>query len=98
MEENYLMAYDATTGNILGFYLKSIHGDNILTPNLEITQEKHDFYMEHNGQYRLNITTLEDELIPIIVIPTEKTELEILQENQILIQKAIDDLIFGGAL
>lgn len=63
--ENYLMNYDATTGEIKGFYLKSINGDNIPAPNIEITPEKHDFYMEHNGQYKLNPQTLEDELLPV---------------------------------
>lgn len=73
MNENYFMNYDENTGKIKGFYTKSIHGDNIPTPNVEITQEKHDFYMEHNGQYRLNPKTLEDELIPIVTginVPT----------------------------
>lgn len=63
MNENYLMHYDATTGDILGFYLKSIHGDNIPAPTIEITEEKHAFYMDNNGKYKLNIETLEDKLV-----------------------------------
>lgn len=70
MNENYLMNYDTTTGEIKGFYLKSIHGDNIPTPNVEITPEKHEFYMENNGKYKLNVTTLEDEIIAIEVKPS----------------------------
>lgn len=62
--ENYLLNYDPSTGNILGFYLKSIH-ENIPEPYIEITPEKHDFYMRNNGLYRLNPQTLEDELVPI---------------------------------
>lgn len=64
MSENYYMNYDAETGEIKGFYIKGIHGENIPTPNVEITPEKHDFYMQNNGKYRLNPKTLEDELIP----------------------------------
>lgn len=63
--ENYFMNYDTTTGEIKGFYLKSIHGENIPTPNKEITPEKHNFYMEHNGEYKIDVTTLEDELVQI---------------------------------
>ena len=92
MEENYLMAYDATAGNILGFYLKSIHGDNIPTPSLEITAEKHNFYMNNQGKYKLNIETLEDELIPVVEAKTEITT----DERMALMQKAIDELTFGG--
>lgn len=61
--ENYILAYDAETGEFVGFYLRSIHGDSIPEPNVEITPEKHAFYMEHNGQYKLNPATLEDVLI-----------------------------------
>lgn len=68
MNKNFFMNYDATTGDILGFYLKSIHGDNIPTPNIEITPEKHQFYMENNGKYKLNVTTLADEEIPVTTI------------------------------
>lgn len=75
MEENFLMNYDTTTGEIKGFYLKSENGDNIPTPTIEITQEKHDFYMENNGQYKLNPSTLEDELI-LIPLQTPTLSLE----------------------
>ena len=63
--ENYLMNYDEKSGQIKGFYLKSIHGDNIPSPTIEVSFEKHDFYMQNNGKYKLNLQTLEDELIPI---------------------------------
>lgn len=79
MEESYLMAYDTTTGDILGFYLKSIHGDNIPTPNKEVTKEKHNFYMENNGKYKINVTTLEDELIPVTTNTQQPTQDEILR-------------------
>ena len=61
----YLMNYDVNTGDILGFYIKSIN-ENIPEPTIEITEEKHNFYMDNNSLYRLNPQTLEDELIPII--------------------------------
>jgi hypothetical protein len=73
MNEKFLMHYDATTGDILGFYLKSIHGDNIPTPIIEITSEKHQFYMKNNGKYRLNPSTLEDQQIPVVEVTTEPT-------------------------
>jgi len=60
--ENYLMNYDAVTGLIKGFYLKSIH-INIPSPCIKITSAKHDFYMD--GLYRLNPITLEDVLLPV---------------------------------
>jgi hypothetical protein len=63
MEENYLMHYD-NEGYIKGFYLKSIHGDNIPRPVIEITPEKHNFYLENQGLYKINPLTLEDEAIP----------------------------------
>lgn len=65
MKENYIMNYDPIMGGIKGFYLKSIHGDNIPTPSIEITSEKHQFYLANNGKYKLNPVTLEDELLPI---------------------------------
>lgn len=79
MNENYFMNYDATTGEIKGFYLKSINGDNLPTPNKEITKEKHLFYMQNQGKYKLNIQTLEDELIPIIDAVKVPTQDEILR-------------------
>lgn len=80
--ENYSMNYDELTGEIKGFYLKSIHGDKIPSPTIEISPEKHMFYMEHNGEYKLNTITLEDELLPIPEpLPREKTELDIIRET-----------------
>lgn len=78
MNENYFMNYDITTGEIKGFYLKSIHGSNIPTPNIEITQEKHQFYMENNGKYKINVTTLEDELIPFTQVVSQPNAQDIL--------------------
>lgn len=81
--ENYLMNYDETTGNILGFYLKSINV-NIPNPNIEITPEKHNFYMENNGLYRLNPTTLADELLLIPIQPPSETDRITALENALL--------------
>lgn len=64
MEENFLLNYDPETGDIKGFYLRSIHGDNIPQPYIEITPEKHDFYIGNNGLYKLDPITLEDMLKP----------------------------------
>lgn len=74
MNENFLMHYDITTGDILGFYLKSIHGDNIPTPNKEITPEEHKFYMENNGKYKLNPSSLEDEEIQVTAVAPESSQ------------------------
>lgn len=73
MEDKIYLYYDATTGEILGFYFESIHEDNIPTPNKEITPEEHEFYMDNNGKYRLNPTTLEYEEIPVTTITPEPT-------------------------
>jgi len=78
--EDYLMNYDEQTGEIKGFYLRPVH-TIIPLPIKEITEEKHQFYMENNGKYKLNPITLEDELIPYVEIPQPKTELEILKET-----------------
>jgi len=82
MQEKYFISYDEVTGEIKGFYVKSVHGDNIPTPNKEITSEKHDFYMVNNGLYKLNPLTLEDELLPTPEpLPYVKSPLEINTER-----------------
>lgn len=82
--ENYFMNYDAATGQIKGFYLRSLHGDKIPSPTLEITEERYKFYLEHNGQYKLNTQTLEDELIqtsaPQIQIPSYNDRLNAIED------------------
>lgn len=91
------MNYDEQ-GDILGFYLRSIHGDNIPSPTIEITPEKHLFYMENQGKYKLNVLTLEDEEIPVVVVPQEKTELEKLKERQNATENAILFLMDMGGM
>lgn len=86
MEEKYYLNYDEKTGVIKGFYLKSIHGDNIPTPNIEITTEKHDFFFKNNGLYKINLKTLTEEKIEVKPFQKEPTEQEkinaqILQQN-----------------
>ena len=92
MEENFYLNYDATTGDILGFYLKSIHGDNIPNPSIEITPEKHEFYMQNNGKYRLNPKTLEDELIPVVETTPEPTQEELLKKQLLETQASLASL------
>lgn len=93
--ENYFMHYDPESGEIKGFYLKSIHV-NIPSPTIEIIPEKHEFYMENNGRYKLNPVTLEDELIPIPEpVPQPLTELEILKNRVAVNQGAIDFIILN---
>ena len=74
--ENYYLNYDEKTGEIKGFYLKSIHGDNIPTPFIEISPEKHRFFMENNSKYKININTLTEEKIEVTYIEKEPTEQE----------------------
>jgi len=88
------MNYDTITGEVKGFYLVSIHGENIPAPIMEITPEKHDFYMENNGKYRLNLITLEDELIPIVESPPQpKTPIEINAERITAAEDAINMIL-----
>lgn len=81
--EIYLMEYD-NNGNIKGFYPKS-HINNYPNPPtqfIEIDEEKHRFYMNNNGKYKLNIATLENELLPIPEpLPHVKSAVEILKET-----------------
>ena len=79
MEERYLMAYDALNGEIKGFYPVSLLSlyTNILEPTLEISESEHLFYIGNNGLYKINVVTLERELIPIPEpIPQPKTDSE----------------------
>lgn len=50
------------------------------------------------GTEWIETATQEELNLAYPVIEESKTELEILQENQALMQKAIDDLLLGGAL
>jgi len=90
--ENYLMNYDKQTGEIKGFYLKSVHGGNIPTPILEITPEKHSFYINNNGKYKINIVTLADELAPVIVPPIQEDSNVLTLES---LTEIVENLILG---
>lgn len=72
------MNYDRETGEITGFYLAS-RNKNIPENCVEISPDKHLFYVENNGKYKINVTTLEDELIPVIVYEDKLSELELLK-------------------
>ena len=78
----FIMNYDAVTGDILGFYLEDMH-NVIPTPNIEITEDQHNFYMaiENNGKYRINITTLAAELIPYVPVVEAKSDIDILKDQ-----------------
>ena len=82
--ENYYLNYDEKRGEIKGFYLKSIHGDNIPTPFIEISPEKHRFFMENNSKYKININTLTEEKIEVTYIEKEPTEQERLLSTVLL--------------
>lgn len=89
--ENYFMNYNLATGEILGFYLKSMHGDNIPSPTIEITSEKHQFYIDNQGKYKLNLQTMEDELIPL---PTPQQQLPS-QEDRLAAAEAAIAILMG---
>jgi len=59
MTENYIYAYKKDDGMPVGFFLQSIHGEDIPTPNIEITEEQHTWCMEHNGRFKLDLATME---------------------------------------
>lgn len=89
--ENYLLNYDEITGEIKGFYLRSVHGGGIPSPTIEISPEKHNFYMENNGLYKLNTSTLDEELVPIPEqLPHVKTIEEINTERITSTEDAIN--------
>jgi len=71
MGETYLMVYD-NEGNIITYIPKSDISSytDIPTQVIEITEEKHIFYVSNNGRYKIDPITLEDVLIPIIVDTT----------------------------
>ena len=93
------LVYDLKTGKLGKF------GENIEDSNVVIITEYILQYILTNN-VRLDITkvqvgqniTITDVFIPIETMPHPKTEIEILQENQILIKNALDSLIFGGGL
>jgi len=91
--ENYFLYYDSETGEIIGFYKKSIHGDKIPSPAIEITEEQHEFYMIHNGLYKLSIPDLQNILIPVSNETAEQTPVEKNTEDISLLQQAFNDFI-----
>ena len=98
MEENYILNYDPETGSILGFYLKSIHGDNIPSPNIEITQEKYDFYMQNNGKYRIDPKTFQDIEIPVVLpSQTDPIKAQLLDLDTVL-PRCVEDLIVARSV
>ena len=86
------MHYDEITGKIKGFYIEGIH-QNIPSPVTQITEEKHQFYMDNNGMYKINILTLEDELIIVTELPNEPTELEVLKETNANLVATVDMIL-----
>lgn len=58
------MDYDKETGAIKGFYSPEFHGENIPEGCIQITKEKHAFYLTNGGRYKIDIVTLEDIRMP----------------------------------
>jgi len=90
MEENYLLNYDEITGEIKGFFLRSQNKD-IPFPTIEITLAKRNFYSYHIGKYKINIQTLEEELVPTVIdnTPQPKTELELIIQRTEAVEGAL---------
>lgn len=49
--------YDASTGDILGFYSTEIHGGNIPEPHIEITKEQWKDCLAHQVQRKVDVGT-----------------------------------------
>ena len=97
MQEKYLMVYD-NDGNIITFIPKSDISSyrDIPTQIIEITEEKHKFYTDNDGRYRINLITLEDELLPVPApLPYVKSELEIIRDTQ---SQIVLSLVMGGLM
>jgi hypothetical protein len=69
-----LMDYDKTTGEIKGFYHKEIQGDKIPEGCIEITDEKHEFYLLNNGKYKIDVNTFEDIHLPEPELPAPEND------------------------
>lgn len=52
----YYAHYDYQTGQILGFYTPDIHGSNITTPNIEITDEQWHDCLNNQGLRKVDVT------------------------------------------
>jgi len=52
----YFAHYDQN-GQILGFYTSDIHGDNIPTPNIEITYEQWQECLNNQGRRKVDVIT-----------------------------------------
>jgi len=53
----YYAHYDNQTGQILGFYTPDIHGNNIPTPNIEITYDQWQDCLTNQGLRKIDVTT-----------------------------------------
>jgi hypothetical protein len=83
-----------------GYYIEPVYiseGEPIPSDCTDIPLPKINYKPQFvNGKW---IETLsQDEINALLNTPKPKTELDILKENQELMQKALDDLILGGAL
>lgn len=66
MNENVLLHYNPETGYIIGFFPLEVRYlyKEIPEPHIEITKDKYELYKNNPGKYKLNLKTLEEELIP----------------------------------
>jgi hypothetical protein len=84
-----------------GFYVEPVHVEdgqqpipiNCTDQPLPQPNYKPQF---SNGSWVETLT--QEEIDALLNTPKPKSELEVLKENQGLMQKALDDLILGGAL
>lgn len=98
-EEIYLRIVNTS----FGFVIEGIH--EITDDDISISKDEYEYFllMQSEGkQFRvkndtgISIFDVIEEYIPGINTNIPKTELEILKENQILMQKALDELLLGG--
>lgn len=87
----HYLDYDKTTG-ILLFYMDAVN--DIPEGAIEITPEEHDLYCGSVG-YRMNLESLEVELMPIPEFVPAKPEVEVLREQVASMQEALDFMIMN---
>jgi hypothetical protein len=87
----HYLDYDKTTGSLL-FYIDAVN--DIPEGAIEITAEEHDLYCSAVG-YVMNLESLTVELIPITEVIPAKTEVEVLREQIVSMQEALDFMIMN---
>lgn len=86
------------SGNIIGFYVDEIHGEDIPETAIPIAVEEWQAYSANASLYKLDGVTIrvktqgeiDDEIAALP--PTEPTEIELLREENTMLQLALAEL------